>query len=154
MPVVPVARALAPLPSVTPTTSPVASSGVTVFRVTCAGAGPVVMAGGIHSNSWAPVVPVAGAAVRAVVLSCRAIANSWVPVGPVVGGVVGAVMVQLRAIVRSWALVGLVGGVRRTLAVSEVRLGVGPADGGRGSVCAFRRLTTWPMMSAMRCCSS
>ena len=59
------------------------------------------MAGETPSKSWAPVVPVAGAAVRAVVLGRRAISNSWVPVDPVVGGAVEAVVAQLRAISHS-----------------------------------------------------
>ena len=140
MPVAPVARALAPLPSVPPTASPVGWSGATAFRVTCAAAGPTVMAGGVPSSYWTSVVPVAGAPVRAVVLGHRPIANSWVPVDPVVGGAVGAVVIQFRTMSHSWALVGLVGVVHPTLAVSDVRLGVGPADGGRGSVVRFPKV--------------
>ena len=132
MPVAPVARGLDPLPSVSPTASRVASSGATAFRITCAPAGPAVMASRVPFNFWTPVVPVAGAAVGAVVLGRRAIANSWVSVDPVAGGAVGALVVRAKAISHSWELVGLVGGVRPTLEVGDVGLGVGPADGGRG----------------------
>ena len=92
------------------------------------------MVGRIPSNSWAPVVPVAGAAVGAVVLGRRAIVNSWVPEDPVVGGAVGVVVVRSRAISHSWGLVNLVGGVRPALTAGAVCLGVRPADGGRRSI--------------------
>ena len=103
-------------------------------RVICAAAGPNVIAGRVLYNAWAQVVSVAGVAVGAVVLGRRALVNAWVPVNPVVGGAVGAVVAQPRAISHSWELMGLVGGERPTLAVGDVGLRVGPADGGGGSV--------------------
>ena len=80
------------------------------------------------------MTPIAGAAVGAVVLGRRAIANSWMPEDPVVGGTVGAVAVRPWAMSHFWELVSLVGGERPTLAVGDVAFGVGPADGGGGSV--------------------
>ena len=154
MPVAPVTRALAPLSSVPPTASPFTLSGATAFSIICAAAGPAVMAGRVPSNSWAPVVPVAGAAVRAVVVGRRTIANSWVLVDPVVGGEVGAAVVQPRAISPSWELAGLGGGVHPTPAVGDVGLGVGPEDGDRGSVVRLPKADNQPVMCARRCCSS
>ena len=113
------------------------------------------MAGRVPSNSWASVVPVAGAVVGAVVLDGRAISNSWVPVDPVVGGMVGAVVVRPRAMSHSWELVGLVGGVRLTLAVGDVGLVVGPADGSRGSVVRLPKADHQAHNERhRRCCSS
>ena len=95
------------------------------------------MAGRVPSNSPAPVIQVAGAAVVAVVSGRRAIGNSWVSVDPVVGWAVEVVVVQTKAISLGWELVFVVGGVRPALAVGAVCLGVGPADGSRGIILRF-----------------
>ena len=73
-------------------------------------------------------------AVGADVLGHRGIANSWVPVAPVVGGAVKAVVIRPRALSHSWELVGLVGGARPTLAVGGAGFWIGAAGGGGGSV--------------------
>ena len=56
------------------------------------------------------------------------------PVGPVVGGAVEVGVVQPRALSHVWGLVSLVGGVRLTLAVSDVGSRARPGDGGGRSV--------------------
>ena len=82
------------------------------------------MAGGILPNSWAPLVSVADAGVRAIVLIRRAIVKCCVPGDPVFGRAVGAVVGQLRGTFHYWAMVGLVGGVRPTPTISDRRLEV------------------------------
>ena len=96
MPVAPVARALAPLSSISHTASAGTSGGATVFHHLCRG-GTHRLTGSVSSNSWAPMIPVDGAAVEAVVLGHRAMVNSWVLVDPVVRGAVRVVVVRPRA---------------------------------------------------------